>query len=314
MQLNLSLQQLRYVIEVVECGSINAASQNLYVSQPTLSAAIKEVEKDLGISLFNRTNRGITLTSDGIEFVGYARQVLEQMDLLETRYSSTNASTSGKFTLSAQHYAFGVAAFVEFVEEFEGDEYDFSFRETRTNEIIEDVKTYRSELGLIYLCNFNEKVIIKTLNDASLEFCPLFDALPHVFVGPSHPLAKRDVVYPKDLEEYPRYSFEQGVNNSFFFSEEPLSNLPHKKNITISDRGTLTNLLTNHTGYTISTGVLSNEMSGGIVAIPLAVDERMTVGYIKHKDHELSELAKRYLETLKTHIAQNTTVSLKTIL
>lgn len=311
MQLNLSLQQLRYVIEVVECGSINAASQNLYVSQPTLSAAIKEVEKDLGISIFNRTNRGITLTNDGIEFVGYARQVLEQVDLLETRYSSSNENTPGKLSLSAQHYAFGVAAFVEFVEAFEGDEYNFSFRETRTNEIIEDVKTYRSEIGIIYICNFNEKVIIKTLSDASLEFCPLFDALPHVFVGPNHPLARKETVYPNDLEEYPRYSFEQGVNNSFFFSEEPLSNLPHKKNITISDRGTLTNLLTNHTGYTISTGVLSNEMNGGIVAIPLVVDEKMTVGYIKHKDHALSNLANRYLETLKAHISQNPTVTLK---
>lgn len=310
MQLNLSLQQLRYVIEVVECGSINAASQNLYVSQPTLSAAIKEVEKDLGIELFNRTNRGITLTNDGIEFVGYARQVLEQMDLLETRYSGTQRNAPGKLTLSAQHYAFGVAAFVEFVEDFDGDEYDFSFRETRTNEIIEDVKTYCSELGIIYVCNFNEKVITKTLSDASLEFCPLFDALPHVFVGPHHPLAQKEVVYPKDLEDYPRYSFEQGVNNSFFFSEEPLSNLPHKKNITISDRGTLTNLLTNHTGYTISTGVLSNEMSGGIVAIPLRVDEKMTVGYIKHKNRELSDLAQRYLNTLREHIKLNTTVSL----
>ncbi len=310
MHTNISLQQLRYIIEVAECGSINAASQQLYVSQPTLSATIKDTEQELGISIFNRTNRGITLTSEGTEFIGYARQILEQFDLFEARYSNTHNSSSGRLAISSQHYAFCVEAFVDLAEEYDEKEYDFSLRETRTADIIDDVKDYRSELGIIYLSDFNSKVLTKAFSDAGLTFVPLFQAHPHIFVGKQHPLAQRKSVTPDDLQDYPRYSFEQGTNNSFFFSEEPLSHLPHRQNITYSDRGTLTNLLTNHNGYTITTGVRSGEMGqSNIVAIPLEVDETMTVGYVCHESRPLSTLAKRYLEKLRARIEANPTVS-----
>lgn len=310
MHTNISLQQLRYIIEVAECGSINAASQQLYVSQPTLSATIKDTEQELGISIFNRTNRGITLTSEGTEFIGYARQILEQFDLFEARYSNTHNSSSGRLAISSQHYAFCVEAFVDLAEEYDEKEYDFSLRETRTADIIDDVKDYRSELGIIYLSDFNSKVLTKAFSDAGLTFVPLFQAHPHIFVGKQHPLAQRKSVMPDDLQDYPRYSFEQGTNNSFFFSEEPLSHLPHRQNITYSDRGTLTNLLTNHNGYTVTTGVRSGEMGqSNIVAIPLEVDETMTVGYVCHESRPLSTLAKRYLEKLRARIEANPTVS-----
>lgn len=310
MHTNISLQQLRYIIEVAECGSINAASQQLYVSQPTLSATIKDTEQELGISIFNRTNRGITLTSEGTEFIGYARQILEQFDLFEARYSNTHNSSSGRLAISSQHYAFCVEAFVDLAEEYNEKEYDFSLRETRTADIIDDVKDYRSELGIIYLSDFNSKVLTKAFSDAGLTFVPLFQAHPHIFVSKQHPLAQRKSVTPDDLQDYPRYSFEQGTNNSFFFSEEPLSHLPHRQNITYSDRGTLTNLLTNHNGYTITTGVRSGEMGqSNIVAIPLEVDETMTVGYVCHDSRPLSTLAKRYLEKLRARIEANPTVS-----
>ena len=309
MNIDISLQQLRFIIEVVECGSINAASQNLYISQPTLSSSIKDVEKELGFEIFNRTNRGITLTSAGTEFVGYARQILEQVKLLEARYSNEFHIQAGKLSISSQHYAFSVKAFVELAEECEEDEYEFALRETRTNEIIEDVKSYRSEIGILYLSNFNRKVLSKIFSDADLAFVPLFEAKPHVFVGSHHPLSAYEKVTPQDLEDFPRYSFEQGSNNSFFYSEEPLSHLPHRQEITYSDRGTLTNLLNNHNGFTISTGVLSDEMNEGIVAIPLEVDETMTVGYLCHAHREFSELAQRYIKKLRDVISENPTVT-----
>lgn len=309
MRSEVTLQQLRYIIEVAECGSINAAAQNLFVSQSSLSSAIKETERELGIAIFNRTNRGITLTSDGIEFLGYARQVVEQVDLLERRYSDNKNNASGRFAISTQHYAFTLRAFIELCEEFEAEEYDFEFRETRTGEIIEDTKNFRSELGILYLSNYNTNVLTKTFTSAGLEFVPLFQANPHVFVGENHPLVQKDFIVPDDLEDYPRYSFEQGIENSFFFSEEPLSHLNHKQTIAISDRGTLSNLLTHHNGYTISTGVLSEEMNTGIVAIPLQSDEKMTVGYIHHEQNPLSMLAVRYLELLRSYIVANPTVA-----
>lgn len=310
MHTNISLQQLRYIIEVAECGSINAASQQLYVSQPTLSATIKDTEKELGISIFNRTNRGITLTSEGTEFIGYARQILEQFDLFEARYSNANSTAVGHLSVSSQHYAFCVQAFVDLAEEYQEDEYNLSLRETRTADIIEDVKDYRSELGILYLSDFNSKVLTKTFVDAGLTFTPLFTATPHVFVGRQHPLANQKSLTLDDLKDYPRYSFEQGTNNSFFFSEEPFSHLSHKRNITYSDRGTLTNLLTNFNGYTISTGVRSGEMGqGDIVAIPLDEKETMTVGYVCHAERPLSPLAQQYLTKLRALIEANPTVS-----
>ena len=201
-------------------------------------------------------------------------------------------------------------AFVDLAEECHEEEYDFSLRETRTADIIEDVKDYRSELGILYISDFNSKVLTKAFSDAGLTFTPLFQAHPHVFIGKHHPLAQHQSLTPDDLQEFPRYSFEQGTNNSFFFSEEPLSHLPHRQNITYSDRGTLTNLLTNHNGYTISTGVRSGEMGqSDIVAIPLEVEETMTVGYVYHAERSLSPLAKRYLEKLRMHIEANPTVN-----
>ncbi len=309
MHTNVSLQQMRSIVEIAECGSINAASQQLYISQPTLSATVKEVERELGIEIFNRTNRGITLTNEGIEFIGYARQILEQFDLFETRYSSPSATQAGRLAISSQHYAFSVHAFVALAEQYEEEEYSFSLRETRTAEIIEDVRHYRSELGILYISEFNQKVLMKAFRDAGLAFTPLFQAHPHVFVGLGHPLAKRDHISPEELEAYPRYSFEQGTNNSFFFAEEPLSQLPHRQNITYYDRGTLTNLLTNHNGYTISTGVLSGEMGQDIASIPLDVEETMTVGLLYHAERPLSPLAQRYIEILRAGIEANPTVS-----
>lgn len=211
-----------------------------------------------------------------------------------------------KLSISSQHYAFCVKAFVDLVEEYDQDEYEFTLRETRTAEIIEDVKSYRSELGVLYLSNFNKRVYRKRSAMQGSNRA-LFEAEPHVFVGEHHPLAQETSVKPEQLEDYTRYSFEQGANNSFFFSEEPLSHLPHKKQITYSDRGTLSNLLTNFDGYTIATGVLSDEMNAGIVAIPLEADEKMTVGYIHQAAHDLSELAKRYIKKIACYIEANPT-------
>lgn len=304
----MTLQQLRYLIAIAEYGSINAAAQNLYASQSNLSTAIKELEQELGITVFTRSNRGVTLTNDGTELLGYARQVIEQADMLERRYA-TGASDQLRLAVSTQHYAFSVQAFVNVVEQCEGDEYEFIMRETSTGQIIEDVRTFRSEVGILYTDGFNRRVLQKALKDADLAYSPLFDARVHVFVGEHHPLASKELLSPEELAPYPRYSFEQGTANSFYYSEEPLSYLPHSRNIRITDRGTLTNLLTSHTGFTLSTGVLSGEMQQGIASIPLDVDEHMQVGYIMHNERRPSKLLLRYIEELHAIIKANPAVA-----
>lgn len=300
----MTLQQLRYLIAVSEHGSIHSAAQSLYVSQSNLSTAIKELENELGITIFIRSNRGVTLTNDGTELLGYARQVVEQADMLEDRYSRER-SDHRQLAVSTQHYYFSLQAFINVAEQCASSKYDFTLRECATAQIIEDVRTFRSDIGVLYLDGFNERVLRKALADANLSFTPLFDAAAHIFVGDGHPLAQRESVTIEDLAPYPRYSFEQGTVNSFYYSEEPFGHLHHDRNIRFTDRGTLTNLLTSFNGYTISTGVLSNEMHAGITAIPLEVDERMQVGYVMHNERKPGELLARYIEELHRVIAEN---------
>lgn len=303
---DMTIQQLKYIIKIVEQGSITKAAKQLYITQPSLSNAVKDLEKELNITIFNRTVRGIALTTDGAEFLSYARQVVEQTELLEQRYLNKKKSRQ-ICSISTQHYAFSVNAFVELVKENSTDEYQFTLRETRTYDIIEDVKNMRSEIGILYLNNFNEKVMLKLLKENHLDFIPLFEAIPHVFVSTSNPLSSKTHVTLEDLEEYPYLSFEQGEFNSFYFSEEILPTIYRKKSLRVSDRATLFNLLIGLDGYTISTGVLSSDLNGdNIISIPLKTEtlEKIQVGWIVNSKTILSTAAKRYIEHLKMVINQ----------
>lgn len=297
------LKQLEYLIKIVEFGSINEAAKHLYITQPSLSHALKELEEEMQIQIFQRSQAGVTLTNDGSEFLAYARQVLEQVDLMEVTYKNKEKRRR-LFSVSAQHYAFAVHAFVELIRSYEKNEYEFTFRETQTHTIIEDVSTYQSEIGILFLNDFNEKVLRKLIKEKNLVFHPLFIAQPHVFVSKTNPLVDKPFVTLADLEDYPYLSFEQGKNNSFYFSEEILSTRHLKKSIRVSDRATIFNFLIGVNGYTISSGVISRELNDeNIIAIPLAVDEKMIIGWINPVEVPLSAMAEEYLRYLKTHIS-----------
>lgn len=295
----MTLQQLRYVITVAQKGSISEAAKELFISQPSLSNAIKELENEMKIVIFSRTNKGIIISDEGLEFLGYARQVLQQAELLENHYLKSK-STKKRFNVSTQHYSFVVNAFVDLVKRYSDDEYEFTIRETRTYEIIEDVKILKSEIGILYLNDFNQKVINKLLKENNLIFNQLFVAKPHIFVSDTNPLANKKIVTLDNIKPYPYLSFEQGQYNSFYFSEEILSTLTHQKMIKVSDRATLFNLLIGLDGYTICTGIISEELNGkNIIAIPLDVDETIRIGYIVHKETARSYLGKIFIEALK---------------
>lgn len=297
----MTLQQLKYVIEVANRGSINEAAKRLFISQPSLSNAIKDLEEEMQIAIFERTNKGISLSKEGVEFLSYARQVVEQAELLESRYLNAKPSPQ-HFSVSTQHYAFAVNAFVSLVQEYGHDEYELALRETKTYEIIEDVKNMRSEIGILYLNEFNGKVINKLLKSANLQFNSLFTAKPHIFISIKNPLALQSIVTIDQLQDYPYLSFDQGEFNSFHFSEEILSTLSHKKSIRVNDRATLFNLLIGLNGYTISTGVLSADLNGNeIIPVPLDCEETIHVGWISHRNVALSKLGTEYIEAL--HLA-----------
>ena len=294
----MTLQQLKYVITVAETGTITEAANQLFISQPSLTNAIHELEKEMNIVIFNRTNKGISLSKEGEGFLGYARQVLEQAAILEDKYKR-NGGGKKQFCVSTQHYSFAVNAFVDLIKEYGQEEYDFSLRETQTYEIIEDVARLRSEIGILFLNDFNEAVINKILKSYDLEFHLLFIAKPHVFISRSHPLASNKLITNEELEVYPYLSFEQGEHNSFYFSEEIFSESERKKNIRVRDRATLFNLLIGLNGYTVCSGVIDKKLNGSeIIAVPLADESDMRIGYITHRKGIISRLGNFYLEAL----------------
>ncbi|MDE6129921.1 MAG: LysR family transcriptional regulator [Lachnospiraceae bacterium] len=304
----MTLQQLKYVVAVAEAGTVTEAADRLYISQPSLTNAIHELEKEMNIQIFNRTNKGISLTKEGDSFLGYARQVLEQAAVLEDKYKGGSGGKK-QFCVSTQHYSFAVNAFVDLIKEYGQDEYDFSLRETQTYEIIEDVARMRSEIGILFLNSFNETVINKILKANDLEFHLLFIAKPHVFISRKHPLAGKEVVTNEELEPYPYLSFEQGEHNSFYFSEEIFSVSERKKNIRVRDRATLFNLLLGLNGYTVCSGIIDKKLNGkDIIAVPLAQEENaendvMRIGYITHCRSLPGRLGQTYLEALRRYIA-----------
>lgn len=296
---HMTLKQLRYAVTVADTGNITEAAARLFIAQPSLTSAIRELENEYGITIFDRSNKGVEITAEGEEFLGYARQVLEQTDLIEERYTG---KTEGKtrFCVSSQHYSFAVEAFVELLKLHGGNKYEFHMRETQTFDIIEDVAKLRSEIGILYLNAFNETVIMKTLRDNGLVFEPLFRAKPHVFISNHSPLAKKKSLTLDDLKPYPRLAYEQGSHNSFYFSEEILSTVDSDKELIVRDRATLFNLLIGLDGYTICSGVINEELNGpNIIAKPLKVDDYMQIGYILPERTHPSFLTGEYIRILK---------------
>lgn len=299
----MTLQQLKYVITISKSGSMHTAADELLITQPNLSKAIKDLELEMGITIFNRTNKGVLLTDDGTKFLSYARQVVEQANLLEDIYKNKE-SIKRIFAISSQHYGFVVNAFVKLVETLGKDTYEFSLRECKTYDVINDVKDGRSELGVIYFSRFNSEIMKKVISSNGLSYEFLFEAKPHVLLSKNHPLANKERLTLDDLDAYPRLSYDQGLNNSFYYSEEPHALESVSKAIVVSDRATLFNILIGLNGYTISSGMISSSLDGNnIISIPLETDEVMDLVYIYDSDKPMKEITKQYLAILREYIS-----------
>lgn len=297
----MTLTQLKYAIAVAGAASMSEAARILFVSQPSLSSSIKDLEEEIGLELFRRTNRGISLTPEGEEFIGYARQIVEQYELMETKYIEKKAAKK-KFSVSMQHYTFAVNAFVEMVKQFGMDEYEFAVRETKTYDVIEDVKNFKSEIGILYLNDFNRKVLTKIFHESNLEFHEILKCPIYVYLWKGHPLASKKIIALEELEEYPCLAFDQGINNSFYFAEEVLSTYDYKQLIRANDRATMLNLMVGLNGYTLCSGIICEELNGAdYCAVKLQSDEVMTIGYLVRKGISLSPLGKKYLEEISKY-------------
>lgn len=305
----MTLQQLNYIITISETGSMNKASELLYVAQPSLTSAVRELEKELGIIIFNRSGRGVTLTADGTEFLTYARQVYQQYEVLREHYLGGNMRR--KFGVSAQHYSFVTEAFIELVRDFNTADYDFAIRETKTAEVISDVSSMKSEIGILYLSSFNRQIITKLLQVNGLCFTTLTRCPVYAYMWNQHPLAEKETVEVSELEDYPCLTFEQGDKSSFYFAEEIFSTEGLSRVIHACDRSTMLNLMKGLEGYTFCSGIISEELNGGeYKAVPIAnCDDEMEIGYITRKDTVLSELGTIYVEKLREIIGKGDSLS-----
>ena len=295
----MTLQQLRYAVCIAKNQSMNKAAVELYITQPSLSSTIRDLEEELGLKLFSRSNRGIAITPDGEEFLGYARQMLEQYRQLEERFIKKEKFKK-KFSVSMQHYTFAVQAFIHMAKEFGMDDYEFAVHETKTYEVIENVQNQKSELGILYLNDFNQKSMEKIFHDKELEFVELFQCGIYVFLWKDNPLANKTRIEFDDLKDYPCLSFEQGINNAFYLAEEVFSTFEYKQIIKADDRATLLNLMVGLNGYTLCSGILCEELNGDEYrAIPLNTRDKMKIGYIKKKKMPLSILGEKYITELE---------------
>lgn len=294
----MTLVQLKYVITVAGQNSLNDAAKVLFISQPSLSSAIRSLENEIGFDIFIRSKNGITLTTKGAEFIGYAKSVMEQYELLDAKYIS-QTEVKKTFSVSMQHYTFAVNAFVELVKQYGMDEYEFEVHETKTHEVIENVKNRKSEIGILYLNDFNRNVLNKLFAEYELQFQPLLECGVYVYMWKGHPLTERNEIALEELDEYPCLGFAQGEHNSFYFAEEVLSTYQYKRFIRANDRATLLNLMVGLNGYTLCSGILCEDLNGkDYCAVKLKSDERMTIGYISRKDAPLSAIGQKYLEEI----------------
>ncbi len=296
----MTLQQLKYALTIADCGSMNEAAKQLFLSQPSLSETIKELEQEIGLQIFLRSNRGIVITPEGEEFLGYARQVTEQFGLLRSRY--VEKQTRETFSVSMQHYTFAVKAFVETVKKAGIDSYEFAANETTTYDVMENVRNFKSELGVLYLNDFNEKVMTKYIHEKGLEFIELFTCDTYVYLWSGHPLAGKSVISMEELDEYPCLSFDQGKNHSLYLAEEMKSTYEYKRLIKANDRATLLNFMKGLNAYTLCSGIVCEELNGSeYLAVPLAETEKMRIGYVKRKGANVSHIGEIYIEELKKY-------------
>lgn len=297
----MTLTQLKYAITVANASSMNEAARNLFISQPSLSTAIRELEEEIGLELFRRSNRGISITPEGEEFLGYARQMVEQYELIESKYIS-KVQPKKRFSVSMQHYTFAVNAFVEMVKQFGMDKYEFSIYETKTSDVIENVKNFRSEIGILYINDFNRQVLTKLFHENNLEFHELLDCGVYVYMWKGHPLAHREEISLEELDDYPCLAFDQGTYNSFYFAEEVLSTYEYKRLIRANDRATFLNLMVGLNGYTLCCGIICEKLNGtDYCAVKLKSEERMTIGYLVRKGVTISPLGQKYLEEISKY-------------
>ena len=290
----MTIQQCRYVLAIAKCSSFSEAAKQLFIAQSSLSLGIKSLETELNIRIFDRSGYGVHLTDEGAEFIRYAEQICQNSDLVAERYGKR---IQQKLYIATQHYDFIADLFGAFLNETENEGYRFSIREIETYNVIRDVQTAYSDIGIIAIRDSNLEIMKRFLGGRKLLFTPVFSVTPHVFLRKDHPLADCDRLTVEELKEYPYVSYAQGENNSVYFTEELMDASNVDKHIEISDRATLMNVLMVTDAYTVGTGVMPSALNrGDIISIPLDSTALYYIGYILNGERKISEMMQKFID------------------
>jgi len=301
----MTILQLKYVIAIANSSSMREAASRLFVSQPALSSTIRELEEELGIKIFDRNNKGISLTADGMEFLAYAKQAVSQYKIIEERYLE-NERDKVHFSVSMQHYVFAVKAFIDTIKRFSHDKYTFSVKETKTDEVLNNVRDLKSEIGIISYSKNNENIFKKLFREYQLSFSPLMVKDTYAYVWKTHPLAHLKEISVEDLKDYPCISFDQNSKGEFYLAEEALGEYDFEKMIKSNDRATTMEIMAGLNGYSIGTGIMTESVAirDDYICIKLKEEDPLTIGYIVRQTHTLSEIGKNYIEELERYREQ----------
>lgn len=298
----MTILQLKYVLAIASSSSMREAASKLFVSQPALSATIHELEEELNIKIFDRNNKGISISEQGREFLTYAKQAVSQYELIEDRYLEKDKDKK-HFSVSMQHYVFAVHAFVNTVRNFDSNRFVYSVYETRTDEVLTNVKNLKSEIGVIAYSVSNENIVKKLFREYQLDFYPLMVRKTFAYVWKDHPLAERKEISLEELKGYPCVSFDQSSDHDFYLSEEALGDYEFEKLIKSNDRATSSEIMAKLNGYSIGTGIMTESiiLKDGFVSIKLKEEDPLTIGYIIRKNHKLSDIGEMYIEELRKY-------------
>jgi len=302
----MTLQQVLYALTIADCGSMNKASEKLFIVQPTLTSAIQELENELGLTIFLRTRKGVIPTPEGAEFLNDIRNFYTHYNTVIQKYEG-EGDYKRKFGVSTQHYSFAVKAFTEMAKKYDMKEFDFAIRETQTKKVLTDVGSLKSEIGVLFMSSRNRKAIEKIMKDEELEFHPLIKCRAYVYLWGAHPLANKKTISFEQLEPYPCLSFEQD-EEEYYFAEEILSENVYPQTIKVTDRSTMLNLMVGLNGYTLCSGIISSDLNGdGYVVVPFKEDDEnpnsiMEIGYVTKKNSMLSRLGEEYVGELNKYL------------
>ncbi len=296
----MTLQQCVYVLKIHDTGTFSEAARQLFIAQSGLSNSVKLLEEELKIKIFERTKNGAVLTSEGAEFIRYAEQMVAQSEFILDRYGSQ--SKKDRLHISTQHYDFIADVFCEFIDKCQSGGYNVSLKEKMTHEVIYDVETAMSDVGVIAVKKRDFEIMMRYLQTRDLSFFELLKTPPHMFVKSSHPLSGKTSVHYGELQGYPYVSYDQGkYNNSSLFTEEMSDNVVSDKHIVISDRATLMNMLLKTDCYTVGTGIMPSDLNDGkIISIPIVTDEEYSVGYVVKRNRVNTKMAEQFISLLNS--------------